>query len=384
VRSAIGATLSSRLKSGGALVVDPATGTVLYESAATTPLTPASNVKLATAAAALSVLGPTHRIPTTVVVSDRDVYLVGGGDPTLASASSIPGTPTLRDLADATVRQVGAGTALRLHYDDSLFTGPTLARGWSSSYPAVGEVAPVTALMVDQGRRTPSSRSRVKDPARQAARQFAQLLRNGGVTVSSLDRATAPGDATVIAKVESPAVSSIVQTMLTDSENTYAEALGHLVGKAGVGEASFDGGARATRDALSSLGFDVSGYRLADASGLSSDNRLTARTLAGILTGVVRGEHPQIASIASGLPVAGFTGTLADRYVTPATQAGRGFVHAKTGTLTGVVAESGIVLDATGRQIVFSFLATGVRSLDGMRRTLDGVASTLASCGCTS
>lgn len=384
VRAAVGTTLISRLTSGAALIVDPGTRTVLFESGAATALTPASNVKLATAVAALTLLGPAHRIPTTVVVSDRDVYLVGGGDPTLASGAADPGVPSLRTLADATVRQVGSGTTLRLHYDDSTFTGPALAAGWASSYPAVGEVAPVTALMVDQGRRSPASRARVADPARQAARDFAQLLRRGGVTVSSVDRAVAPGDATVIATVLSPPVSSVVETMLTDSENTYAEALGHLAGKAGAGDASFEGGAKATREALVSLGIDVTGFRLADASGLSSDDRLTARTLTAILVDVVRGEHPEISSIAPGLPVAGFTGTLADRFATSATQAGRGFVHAKTGTLTGVVTLSGIVLDSSGRQLVFSFLANGVRSLPAMRRTLDGVASTLASCGCTS
>ena len=384
IRAAIGPAVSKNLTSGAALVVDPASGSVLYEAGSAAPLTPASNAKLATAVAALTVLGPTRRIATNVVVRDRDVYLVGGGDPTLASVSTDPSIPTLAQLAEKTLTQVGSGTALSLHYDDSAFAGPTLAAGWSSSYPRIGEVAPVTALMVDQGRVSPGGLPRVSDPARQAAKQFARLLRAGGVTVTSVDRAKAPADATVIATVESPPVSRIVQSMLTESENTYAEALGHLVGGAKLANPSFDGGALATREVLAALKIDTGGFHLADASGLSRDDRMTARTLAAVLTAVVLQTHPELDYIATGLPIAGLTGTLAERYATPATAAGRGFVHAKTGTLTGVIAESGIVLAASGRQLVFSFIATRVKNLDAMRRTLDGIASTLATCGCTS
>jgi D-alanyl-D-alanine carboxypeptidase/D-alanyl-D-alanine-endopeptidase (penicillin-binding protein 4) len=238
--------------------------------------------------------------------------------------------------------------------------------------------------MVDQGRRAPTTKSRVKDPARQAGQKFAELLRAAGVKVTAVSAAKAPADATVIAKVESPPVDRIVQVMLTESENTYAEMLAHLVGGAAVGKASFAGGGEATRGVLAAIDIDTGGYFLADGSGLSRDDRLTATTLASILATVVRGSHPELSSIATGLPIAGLTGTLADRYELLAAQAGRGFVHAKTGTLTGVVAESGIVLDASGRQLVFSFIATRVRSIDAMRRTLDGMASTLATCGCTS
>ena len=384
VTAAIGPAARAALARGSALIVDPATGTVLYDLRSGVARVPASNAKLATAVAALTVLGPTSRIPTTVKVSDTDVWLVGGGDPTLASAAGAPGAPTLADLATQTIAQVGAHSTLRLHYDATAFRGPVLAPGWKASYPAVGEVAPVVALMVDQGRRTPRGKSRVADPARRAATVFAGLLRRAGVTVTSVDASAAPADATTVATVMSPPVSRIVQTMLTDSENTYAEALGHLVGAKASHQPTFAGGAAATRAALASLKLPVDGYGLVDASGLSTQDRLTARTLAAILSTVVVGRTPALASIAPGLPVAGLTGTLADRYRTPATLSGRGYVHAKTGTLTGVVAESGIVLDRTGRQLVFSFLAPKVGSLNAARETLDTLASTLATCGCGS
>ena len=78
-----------------------------------------------------------------------------------------------------------------------------------------------------------------------------------------------------------------------------------------------------------------------------------------------------------------FTGTLADRYTSTKTRAGRGFVHAKTGTLTGVVGLAGTVQDADGRVLVFAMLDDDVRSIPATRETMDVIASRLAECGCT-
>jgi D-alanyl-D-alanine carboxypeptidase/D-alanyl-D-alanine-endopeptidase (penicillin-binding protein 4) len=82
----------------------------------------------------------------------------------------------------------------------------------------------------------------------------------------------------------------------------------------------------------------------------------------------------------SGLPVAGVTGTLTDRFATAGTSPGRGVVRAKTGTLTGVNSLSGLVRDAQGRLLAFSFIADGSPGpvLDA-RAALDRGASVLAA-----
>jgi len=82
----------------------------------------------------------------------------------------------------------------------------------------------------------------------------------------------------------------------------------------------------------------------------------------------------------SGLPVAGVTGTLTDRFATAGTSAGRGVVRAKTGTLTGVNSLSGLVRDTQGRLLAFSFIADGSPGpvLDA-RAALDRGASVLAA-----
>jgi D-alanyl-D-alanine carboxypeptidase/D-alanyl-D-alanine-endopeptidase (penicillin-binding protein 4) len=97
----------------------------------------------------------------------------------------------------------------------------------------------------------------------------------------------------------------------------------------------------------------------------------------------VQGTDPDLAPIAPGLAVAGLTGTLADRYTSAATRPGRGFVHAKTGTLTGVTSLAGTVLDADGRVLVFALVANTVPSVAAMRERMDVIASRLATCGCS-
>ena len=86
----------------------------------------------------------------------------------------------------------------------------------------------------------------------------------------------------------------------------------------------------------------------------------------------------------TGLPVAGFTGTLADRFLVGSAKAGAGVVRAKTGTLTGVSALAGTVPDREGRVLAFAFLVD--RTADGgaleVPAALDRAAAALATCGC--
>ncbi|MFM8894799.1 MAG: D-alanyl-D-alanine carboxypeptidase, partial [Actinomycetales bacterium] len=186
VRAQVGAIAKARaLGRSGAIVLDPADGTVLLDVDGDRPLIPGSVVKLATAAAALVTLGPEARRATTVIADDsRQITLVGGGDATLTMGGGSAGTASLAELAKRVADQVQAGP-VELRYDDSLFTGPALGPDWGQDYPAVGVAAPVTALMVDQGRVRPGSLARVDDPARDAAQRFRKLLKANGVKVTS-------------------------------------------------------------------------------------------------------------------------------------------------------------------------------------------------------
>lgn len=382
VRAQVGSIVDARaLGRSAAIVLDPADSKVLLDVRGDQGLVPGSVVKLTTAAAALALMGPESRIATTVVADDSDtITLVGGGDATLTIGGGPRGTASLAELAKQVAAQVQAGP-VDLRYDDSLFTGPRLGPDWGENYPAVGVAAPVTALMVDQGRVRPGSLARVGDPALDAAQKFRKLLKANGVKVRSLKPGSAPADGTEIARVESAPMATLVERMLTDSDNDLAEALSHLAGGAAGFKASFAGGAKAATKTLEDLGLPVAGMRLADGSGVSADNRISAATLASLLALVATGSRPELGPIASGLAVAGFSGTLAERFTGPQRRAA-GYVRAKTGTLTGVTSLAGLVPDASGRMLAFALLANDIASIERARSLGDEFAAGLAACGC--
>ncbi|MGW4201145.1 D-alanyl-D-alanine carboxypeptidase/D-alanyl-D-alanine endopeptidase [Streptomyces sp. NPDC004726] len=358
-----------------ASVVDLATGRQLYGMGATAPMTPASTIKIATAAAALSALGPDHRVPTRVVASGEGgntvVTLVGGGDASLDTAA-------LRRLADSAAASLKtSGTAsVRLTYDTSLYRGPQL-----HPIGVNGNIAEVTPLMVDQGRidpRTTGAAERSGDPAGDAARTFGKLLGERGVkTTAEPAPGTPPTGARRIAESFSVPVSALVERMLTESDNDIAESLARQTALATGEEASFAGAGRAVRNQLARLKVPLAGARFADGSGLDRADRVSAGLLTALLTRAADPARPGLRPVLTGLPVAGFTGTLESRYTEKSP--GTGLVRAKTGTLTGVNSLSGTVVDPDGRLLAFAFLAGETPSRDAAQSALDGLAAALAS-----
>ncbi|THA60144.1 D-alanyl-D-alanine carboxypeptidase/D-alanyl-D-alanine-endopeptidase [Streptomyces sp. A0958] len=356
-----------------AVVIDTATGKRLYGKGADAPMTPASTVKIATTVAALTALGPAHRIPTTVRASadQRTVTLVGGGDPTLDRAA-------LRALATDTARALKAGkvTSVRLHYDTSGYSGP--------SHHPIGpneNIAPMSALMMNEGRQDNSSSgpaARSEDPARDAARTFAGLLDDAGITTRSAPAAgrAAKTSRTVATHLSAP-LSGLVERALTNSDNDIAEALARQTAIAAGEPADFNGGRRAVTAQLKKLGLPLKGVNVADGSGLDRKDKVTAALLAGLLARSADPDHPELRPVLSGLPVAGFSGTLSGRYTTKA--GGTGFIRAKTGTLTGVNTLAGTVVDTRGRLLAFAFLASGTTDPSEAQAALDGLATALAA-----
>ncbi|MCH9831417.1 MAG: D-alanyl-D-alanine carboxypeptidase/D-alanyl-D-alanine-endopeptidase [Actinomycetia bacterium] len=374
-------TQSPTLGKFSMLVVDPVTEKPVFSDQVNKARIPASVTKILTAAATLSSLGPNSRLSTRTTLNGSDLYLIGGGDPLMTKAKGIN---SLKSLALKTISSLKSRnvTSVKLFYDASLFTGPTLGPGWKSSFPKVGVAAPVSALSVGGARVQAGSVARVADPARQAGQLFAKRLKKLGIKVTSVKSGIAPSSASRLASVSSEPVSVIVEEMLRDSDNDVAEILSHLVGKKTVGEGSFEGGARATKLILSQSGVSTVGLSIFDGSGLSRQNKVTSETVADVLTEMVRGDQPQWAAIATGLPVAGRTGTLDSRFDTKKTKAGAGVVRAKTGSLTGVSALAGTVLDKSGRLLVFVMMGNKVGSITNARDSMDLLAAKLAKCGC--
>ncbi len=363
-------------------VVDAATGKRLYSVKPRTTLTPASTVKLATAAAALSARGADHRIETRSVRGDDpdEVVLVGGGDPTLSAAA-------LKELARATARELGGKDAgkVSLKYDTSRYSGPV-----EHSIGTNDNLAPVTPLMVDEGRLEGTSdrplhgpAPRSSDPAADAAEAFADELEEQGADVDGDPKEEeAPRDAEELAVHRSAPLSALVERMLTYSDNDIAEALARQTALASGRSAGFKSAGKAVRARLDRLGLPLDGARFADGSGLSRSGKVSPALLTGLLARAADSRHADLRPVLTGLPVARFTGTLGDRYSGDSGKAGAGLVRAKTGTLTGVNALAGSVVDADGRQLLFAFMASGTKDGKAAQKTLDELASALANCGC--
>ncbi len=351
---------------------------------------PASTTKLVTASAALLALGPDHVFTTRVVAGPgRRIVLVGGGDPYLASAppepdeAAYPPRADVADLAARTARALRAQgtTRVRLAYDASLFTGPSDNPRWERDYVPDGVVAPITALWVDGGR-GPGGFGRVADPALTAATTFADALRALGIRVQGRPVAgVAPADADDLASVTSAPLRAVVERLLQVSDNEATEVLLRHVGLVAGGDASFVGGRRGVTRTLGAAGVDLAGATLYDGSGLSRRNRMTPATLIDVLR--LAATRPELGPVLSGLPVAAFTGSLADRFTAGAPE-GRGRVRAKTGTLTGVASLAGVVTDAGGHPMLFVLMADRVAPVDGTDAevALDGAAAALAACRC--
>lgn len=373
----------------GAVVADAATGEVLFAQGELTPRVPASTTKILTAAATLQQFGPDHTLQTRVVLTDNgQLVIVGAGDPSLRADRAAPGIgPTLENLAQraaAALRAQGRTEPVSVAVDVSLFSGPLLAAGWGDGDVSSCYVRPVVALMTTV---PPAGACRPGIPPEFAAAQdFAGYLGEAGVAVVEAEpqRVVVAADAPVLAEVSSPPMAALVEQMMLDSDNTGAEMLAHLLGGAALGDASFGGGARATAEALTALGVTTEGLVLDDGSGMSEDNRIAPATIVGALRVATMAEHQgRLWAVSSGLPAAGFDGTLALRFSADVAGGGRGDVRAKTGTLLGVSALGGQVVTESGQLLHFVFLADDTGPTAAARVQLDRAAAALAECGCT-
>ncbi|WP_405772138.1 D-alanyl-D-alanine carboxypeptidase/D-alanyl-D-alanine-endopeptidase [Streptomyces sp. NBC_01538] len=355
------------------VVLDAESDGTVWDHNGATALMPASNTKLATATAALTVLGPDHRFKTKVVYGDGTLTLVGGGDRTLTTA----------DLAamakDAVAGLKAAGlTGVKVAVDDSLFPEPTLANGWKPDY-FPGDVAPVRALVVDG--------HAVDDTSIDAGQVFAQQLAADGITVDGeVTRRTAAVTDVPVTRHKSAKLSDIVHDMIKVSDNNTAETLLRMTALRAGQPATFEGGTTVVRDVLSRYGVSLENFEMYDGSGLSRANRIPARTLAEILDLLTEKRYEYLlSSIRDGLPVAGEAGSTLGpewgRFDDPNSSCAVGKVHAKTGTLTGAIALSGLTQGKDGRWKVFSFVENGsTASGSAIKDAMDGLAATVNGC----
>lgn len=354
--------------------------------AAGKPLMPASTTKLLTAAAVLKALGPQARFTTSVTRQGRRIFLVGGGDPQLTSFPSpqkVNSNASLLRLARQTREVLNAAgvSEVRLRYDDSYFSPPTEQPFWGPDFLSIGVVAPITALMADGGRLNPPASPRSENPSLTAAQRFAALLEQEGITVKGAV-SPAPAEGIDVAAVQSPPLADIVEHMLLVSDNTESEVLAHHAGRELLGDATFAGGAKATIQELDALGVDTEGLVLFDGSGLARGNRISPQQLLAVLRAAIQTDPDALWPIYTGLPVAGFDGSLARRFDDPKTVWARGTVTGKTGTLTGTSTLAGLVVDRDGQLLTYAVMTNRVNVWQASQ-DIDAVLGAVAGCRCS-
>lgn len=349
-------------------------GRPVYRNRSDVPLVPASTQKLLTSAAALDVLGADHRFTTRVRASAApvdgvvagDLFLVGGGDPLLAtnvarfirSIGDDQHPTSLDELADrvaaAGIRRITG----RVVGDESRYDQERVVASWPARYAGQGQSGPLSALTVDDGYHyeLPPDEDPIRRhderPALSAAGTFTTLLQQRGIEIGAFPaEGTAPASAPEITHIRSAPLRSILAELLTFSDNQTAELLTKEIGFRDGGAGSTAAGVTAIGSRASALGFSAPGGVVVDGSGLDPANRATCDQLAVLLDA----SGPE-GVIGQGLAIAGRTGTLRRRMDGPAL-AGR--LRAKTGNLAGVSALAGFVPTAGGEVATFAMVTNG-------------------------
>jgi D-alanyl-D-alanine carboxypeptidase/D-alanyl-D-alanine-endopeptidase (penicillin-binding protein 4) len=337
---------------------------------------PGSNEKLLVAYGAYGVIGSSATL-TTEVKADGEVdghvlrgnlVLVGGGDPTLRSTG-----PHSIDRLAAMVRALGVTEVTGdLVVDESRFDDARKAPGWTERHVPLF-VGPVSALAVD-GNYLRTDPEYVTNPAAGNLGEFRAALQRRGVTVAGGDRmGAAPEAASMLATVDSAPVAQLVRHMLTNSDNFYAEMLLKEVGRRALGKGTLENGVAAVRDLAAGAGVTLTG-RAADGSGLSRDDSRPAREWAELL--VAARDQPWFDDLLGGLPLAGRSGTLLNRFLgTP----GEANVRAKTGSVRATRALSGYLTTAGGRQVVFSLVVNADPLPGAVLGAIDGLVSSMVA-----
>jgi serine-type D-Ala-D-Ala carboxypeptidase/endopeptidase (penicillin-binding protein 4) len=334
-------------RSTAAVAVDLRTGRTVFSSNAQRSLLPASAEKLPVALAALHVLGPRFRFRTELVGAGSrtgdtwsgNLWLVGYGDPTLTRADL---ERLARRFAATGIRRVAG----RVFGDDTHFDARRDAIGWKPHYVGL-ESRPLSALSV-----AGLPLTGVHGSAIAAARAYAAALERRGITVTGrAGTGRAPDDALPITFDLSERLANLLKLVNGESDNYAAEMLLKALGATASPRGSSAAGARVVRRTLAAAGIPLAGVRIADGSGLSRFNLLTARSLAEILRAGAADPRVRDAFVAS-LAVAGIWGTLEKRLDSRPT---RGRVVAKTGTTLRASALAGFVR----RRYVFAILQNG-------------------------
>jgi D-alanyl-D-alanine carboxypeptidase/D-alanyl-D-alanine-endopeptidase (penicillin-binding protein 4) len=359
----------------GAVVYDYTAQRLLFAVRANDARPPASVEKLYTSTAALALLGPTARLSTTVLGTGSlgadgtwhgNLYVHGGGDPTLGSAAFdriyADGHGALMSTLAQRVRAAGIRRVTgHVIADESLLDterGPVSSDG----VPDLGDLGgQLSALTYNHGYVGPAPKHSwhaPMTPATYAGLEFSRALARAGVRARPAQMAhTTPAGAEVLAGVQSAPMSELLGLMNRPSDDLYAELLLKQLGVRFDGAGTTAAGAASVERVLAGYGLHP---HVVDGSGLSRLDDTTPRDVVQLLVDVTPTSLGPV--LRASLPVAAVSGTLQTR-MRHTVAAGR--CEAKTGTLNFVTNLAGYCHSLSGHLIVFALFMDGVTAIEG-------------------
>lgn len=371
------ATLATRIdRAVHASPVGPTSSVYVYEADSGTPIyqyhadrssIPASNLKLVTASAVLRRLGPNYRFRTRLALRGRqsvhtfagNLYLVGGGDPSLSTRAFgrniLEGGANLDGLWKS-LHQLGVTRITgKLIVVDTFLDHKRYVSTWPAGI-AFDQCQALGALTVNHAMPGATlAGTSVRNPAIHAGEALrASLLRHGIRIDRRTVQGTLPVDATTVASLYSPPLHRLVRFMNRYSDNFTAEILLKDLGRIARGAGTTTAGRQEATLQLALMGIDTSAFHVVDGSGLSYSNAATARGL-GILVRIAQHDPTIGWALYQSLPSSGISGTLAHRMNHYPTKTR---VRAKTGTLRVASALTGTATRLNGRQYGFSVVTS--------------------------
>ena len=343
----------------GLMVYDLSADSALYCYGAQQTLRPASTMKLLTSVTALDLLGSGYAYRTCLYykgtiaqgVLTGDVWLVGGMDPLFDMTD-------MRIFAE-TLHRVGVDTIRgRIMQDTTFKEEQLLGEGWCWD----DDNPQLTPLLVS---RQDEFVSQFRD----------ELVKCGVIVDAPVSAGRLPRDKDVLLVCSrSHSLSEVLVPMMKESDNLYAESMFYQIAAAdGNRPATAKNAATIIKRLITKLGLDASQYYIADGSGLSLYNYVSAELETMFLRHAYRNENISIHLYPS-LPIAGVDGTLKNRLKNTFTQ---GNVRAKTGTLSRVISLAGYCKAANGHTLCFTILNQGIRKASMARQFQDRVCQIL-------
>lgn len=318
---------------------------------------PASTMKVLTSITALDHLGGNYMFTTSLYYTgeikdhtlEGDLYCVGGMDPAFSSEDMQTFAAALKEYG---ISAIHGRIVADLSMKDTLRWGEGWC--WDDKNPTL------SPLLVD--RRDDFLLTLVSTLSESDILMDEVTLAHGKL----------PAEATLITQCQH-SIDHILMRVLKDSDNLYAESLFYQLGAINHNRATAENSQHLEKALIERIGLNSNRYRLADGSGLSLYNYLSAECLLQLLRYAYA--HPNILShFLPALPIAGEDGTLKRRMKGTAAE---GRVHAKTGTLTGVYSLAGYCTTSHGHQLGFSIINQGVQRASEARAFQDKICTIL-------